>query len=92
VEIVNAPVTPTPTSAYALLRRKTTEKTVECVRFAWSPLPERIELLNPTDLKTNAVRRRAVFQWDDVVRCTDINIFSIQKIESSGASHFKLLK
>lgn len=89
VEIVAQPVTPVPTAAYALLRWKA-NKTVECRRFAWSPQPSRIELLNPEDLKHGEVRRRAVFKWLDTIRFSDSDEYGIQKITSSGSTHFDM--
>jgi hypothetical protein len=67
ITIVEAPVIPTTEAAYALLRRQTAgDRTwVECVRFAWGPEAQRVELLNPADLRTEVVRRRAVFQFTD---------------------------
>lgn len=88
VEIVSEPVTPVSTSGYALLRRERNKTAVECVRFAWSPQPARIELLNPTDLKNGIVRRRAVFQWLDTTRFSIDYQYGIQKISSSGSTHF----
>jgi len=97
VEIVAEPVTPVPTAAYALLRQKKGELAVKCVRFAWSPQPARIELLNPADLRDGIVRRRAIFQWTDTVRseCGENGnellanySYAIQKISPSGSTHF----
>jgi outer membrane protein OmpA-like peptidoglycan-associated protein len=88
VNIVQEPVTPVPTSAYALLKRKQGEISVACARFAWAPKPARIELLNPLDLKTGRVRRRAVYQWTDTIRAGSSFEYGIQKITSSGSTHF----
>jgi len=92
VDIVNRPVTPTPEAGYALLRRRTGghEAFVECVRFAWSPQPQRIDLVNPDDLLSGLVRRRAVFQWLDVERFRASHEHAVQKVEPSGATHFPL--
>jgi hypothetical protein len=70
LDIVREAVTPVSSSAYALLRRKGIAdlSPVECVRFAWGPNASRVELVNPADLRTGVVRRRAVFQWTDSVR------------------------
>lgn len=92
VEIVEAPVTPVPEAAYALLKRKSDTAPVECVRFAWSPQPSRIELLTPQDLKTGMVRRRAIFQWIDTARLGTEYKYEVQKITASGSTHFNLFK
>jgi outer membrane protein OmpA-like peptidoglycan-associated protein len=92
VEIVSMPVTPVPAAAYGLLRRKKGAQPVECVKFAWSPQPSRIELLTPMDLKKGIVRRRAVFQWIDTVRLGAAYEYEIQKITPSGSTHFNLFK
>ncbi|MBE9225290.1 hypothetical protein IQ264_07570 [Phormidium sp. LEGE 05292] len=70
VNIVEIPVNPVPQAAYALLRGYSTRENsqVECVRFAWSPEPNRIELVCAEDLRTEVVRRRAVFHWQDSMR------------------------
>jgi len=90
VDIVAAPVTPAPTAAYALLRQSKNEanEAVECSRFAWAAQPARVELLNPVDLITGEVRRRAVFQWLDTVRHSMPTKHAIQKIAASGSTHF----
>lgn len=88
VRIVKAPVIPTPEAAYALLRLQARTHQVECVRFAWSPAPTRIELICPEDLRSDVVRRRAVFQWQDTVRRNTGSSYAIQKIASNGATHF----
>ncbi len=92
VEIVSTPVTPVPAAAYGLLRRKKGAQPVECVKFAWSPQPSRIELLTPMDLKKGIVRRRAIFQWIDTVRLGAEYDYEIQKITPSGSTHFNLFK
>jgi hypothetical protein len=52
------------------------------------PPASRIELVPSGDLKTQVVRRRAVFQWQDSVR-PDINeSYAIQKITQIGSTHF----
>ncbi len=97
VNIVDAPVIPVPEAAYAVLRRQQVpvaggglEAQVECVRFAWAPAASRIELICADDLRTGMVRRRAVFQWRDVVRPNTLtgNQYSVQKITLTGATHF----
>jgi outer membrane protein OmpA-like peptidoglycan-associated protein len=90
VEIVKAPVTPVPEAAYALLRKKNGAAPVECVKFAWSPQPSRIELLTPADLKSGLVRRRAIFQWIDTARLGSAYSYEVQKITASGSTHFDL--
>ncbi|MBD1865215.1 MULTISPECIES: LamG domain-containing protein [Trichocoleus] len=89
VAIVTNPIIPVSQAAYALLRQ--TEKSsiqVECVRFAWGPAASRIELVSSEDLKTQVVRRRAVFQWQDSVR-PDLNgSYAIQKVTQIGSTHF----
>jgi len=89
VDIVSQPVTPTPDAGYALLRRRMSDnKTVECVRFAWAALPQRIELINPDDLNAGLVRRRAVYQWLDTVRSGGQWEHAVQKVAPSGSTHF----
>ncbi|HEY9661839.1 MAG TPA: hypothetical protein V6C65_25570, partial [Allocoleopsis sp.] len=69
IAIVANPVIPVPQAAYALLRQTQNHADcVECVRFAWSPAASRIELISSEDLKTQVVRRRAVFKLQDSVR------------------------
>ncbi|MBD2074921.1 LamG domain-containing protein [Phormidium sp. FACHB-592] len=89
ITIVANPVIPVPQAAYALLRQ--TEKSsvqVECVRFAWSPAASRIELVSSEDLKTQVVRRRAVFKWQDSARPQIKGSYAIQKITLTGSTHF----
>lgn len=89
VDIVSEPVTPTPEAGYALLRRRAGDNaTVECVRFAWAALPQRIELVNPDDLSAGRVRRRAVYQWLDTARSGGKWEHAIQKITPAGSTHF----
>ncbi|MBK7536807.1 MAG: hypothetical protein IPI49_15875 [Myxococcales bacterium] len=88
--IVSRPVTPVPQAAYALLRRQVvaSQAQVECVRFAWSPPPTRVELVCPEDLRTGMVRRRAVFLWTDTARTATATGFAVQKLTLSGSTHF----
>ena len=91
VDIVADPVVPVPQAAYGLLRKQDVEGEiqVECVRFAWSPQASRIELVCPDDLRTEVVRRRAVFQWRDTIRDDGrLQGYAIQKIASNGSTHF----
>ncbi|MBX2818110.1 MAG: LamG domain-containing protein, partial [Rhodothermaceae bacterium] len=89
VDIVDQNVIPKPEAAYALLRSlDDTASKVECARFAWGPESNRIDLLCPDDLRTGIVRRRAVFNWSDVVRYTQFKGYCIQKITQSGSTHF----
>ncbi|UCE04717.1 MAG: hypothetical protein JSW07_13960 [bacterium] len=92
VNIVEEPVIPVPESAYALLRRRKTNDAmqVECVKFAWGPEANRIELVCAEDLRTEVVRRRAVFQWTDSMRPQMLKDYAIQKITSTGSTHFPL--
>jgi hypothetical protein len=89
VSIVAQPVNPVPDAGYALLRRNP-DSSVECVRFAFSPAPSRIELVDPDDLHRQIVRRRAVFQWRDTVRVRPQNGYgyAVQKVTTLGATHF----
>lgn len=87
VDIVRDPVTPAPEAGYALLRGGGGGP-VECARFAWGPQPQRIELINPDDLKDGPVRRRAVFQWVDTRRAAETGLYELQKITPDGATHF----
>ncbi|MEM9486004.1 MAG: hypothetical protein AAGA83_20190, partial [Cyanobacteria bacterium P01_F01_bin.116] len=95
VAIINAPVIPVTQAAYGLLRHHQGESPhVECVRFAWSPEPTRIDLICPEDLQTEVVRRRAVFHWTDSIRpaglpSSRINpgiTYTIQKITQTGST------
>ncbi len=90
VSIVEEPVIPVPEAAYALLRWQKIdgEIQVECVRFAWGPEASRIELVCPEDLRTEVVRRRAMFQWNDSVRVGMVEGYAIQKITPTGSTHF----
>lgn len=93
VQIVGDLVTPPPEAGYALLRRLTEVPTaaVECVRFAWSPPANRIELIDPADLLRDSVRRRAVFQWYDTVRSTTSAFFGLQKLSPNGSTLIPVL-
>jgi hypothetical protein len=91
VGISAEPVTPVPEAAYALLRRQQppgADEQVECARFAWGPEPARVELICPEDLRTEVVRRRAVFQWRDTVRVDTLRGYAVQKLTASGSTHF----
>ncbi|MFM7425945.1 MAG: LamG domain-containing protein, partial [Elainella sp.] len=85
VAIVAEPVQPAPEAAYGLLRQNP-DGSVECVRFAWSVLPNRVDLINPDDLKTEVVRRRALFQWTDTVRPHADIRYALQKITQTGST------
>lgn len=89
VRIVGESVVPTPEAGYALLRYSKSGDSggVECCRFAWSPKPSRIELVNAEDLRAEVVRRRAVFQWLDSARPNTNVAYAIQKIAMNGATH-----
>ncbi|MEM8671191.1 MAG: hypothetical protein AAGG48_26955 [Planctomycetota bacterium] len=88
IRIVQEDVTPTPDSAYGLLRSDSEARdVVECRRFAWSPEPNRIELVNPADLLTGTVRRRAAFRWEDVSRPGPSQAaFTVQKTLANGST------
>lgn len=88
VQIVRDPITPPPEAAYALLRQlgATATAAVECVRFAWSPSAQRIEFVDPGDLRRDSVRRRAVFLWQDTVRPGGTPRYGLQKIVPSGST------
>jgi hypothetical protein len=90
LDIAIEPVTPVPQAGYALLRRQSIEgqTQVECVRFAWSPPATRIELVNPHDLRTQIVRRRAVFLWTDTARAGAASGYTVQKLTFTGSTHF----
>ncbi len=89
IAIVEAPVIPATEAAYALLRKQTAggHSYVECVRFAWGPEAQRVELVNPEDLRTEVVRRRAVFQLTDSTRPDRAESYTIQKLTQSGSTH-----
>lgn len=98
VDIINVPVIPVTQAAYGLLRHhRGASPHVECVRFAWSPEPTRIELICPKDLQTEVVRRRAVFHWSDSIRPGEVTTppsstvnssvsYEIQKITQTGST------
>jgi hypothetical protein len=92
IPIVSESVIPVPAAGYALLRKYQDPATpispVECARFAFSPAPTRIELVNPNDLHQQLVRRRAVFQWQDTVRVGRKYSYAIQKVTTGGSTHF----
>jgi hypothetical protein len=92
IPIVAAPTTPSPEAGYALLRRTERAGSTkdECRRFAWGPDATRIELLDPSDLKRQIVRRRAVFVWNDTHRVSDMPLtkYAIQKSTMRGSTHF----
>ena len=89
VDIVAEPVIPVPEAAYGLLRWQSGEQAlVECVRFAWNPAPVRIELVCPDDLRSELVRRRAIFQLADSVRPGALAGYAVQKITQTGSTHF----
>lgn len=92
IAIVEAPVIPATDAAYALLRRQTVgDRTyVECVRFAWAPEAQRVELVNPADLRTEVVRRRAVFHFTDSTRPGRAELLTIQKLGQTGSTHIPL--
>jgi hypothetical protein len=89
VDITTASVEPKPDAAYALLARS--ENRVSCPLFAWAPKPDRVDLVNPNDLLTGTVRRRAVFNWQTSVRSGAKIDFAIQKIAANGATHIPFL-
>ncbi|HEU5101417.1 MAG TPA: LamG domain-containing protein, partial [Roseiflexaceae bacterium] len=89
VRIVADPVIPVPEAGYALLRRQIQngQLQVECARFAWGPNASRIELVDANDLRTEIVRRRAVFQWQDAARPNTVLGYAIQKLTMGGSTH-----
>jgi hypothetical protein len=89
VAIVAQPVTPVPEAAYALLRQQIRggKPQVECVRFAWGPNPSRVDLVCADDLRTEVVRRRGVFQWQDTARRGGVE-YGVQKLTPAGSTHF----
>lgn len=87
VNITDRPVTPPPQAGYGLLRSDAPDGAVSCARFAWSPSASRIELVNPDDLRTEVVRRRAVFRWADTIRPpVERSRYAIQKVTSAGST------
>ncbi|QXJ25681.1 LamG domain-containing protein [Actinomadura graeca] len=92
ITIVEAPVIPATEAAYALLRKQAVgDRThVECPRFAWGPEAQRVELVNPADLRTEVVRRRAVFQFTDSTRPGRSEVYAIQKLTQTGSTHIPL--
>ncbi|GAB4515274.1 MAG: hypothetical protein OHK0046_18510 [Anaerolineae bacterium] len=90
LDIVELPVIPVPQAGYAMLHRQIVEsrQEVECARFAWMPEPSRVELINADDLRTEVVRRRAVFHWFHAARALRESRYAIQKIALNGSTHF----
>jgi hypothetical protein len=87
LSIVKSPVIPTPEAAYAVLRRS--QGNDSCVRFAWGPEPTRMELLDPDDLKTQIVRRRAIYTTIDVINRSANSVkYAVQKVTPNGGTHF----
>jgi hypothetical protein len=95
IQIVAQPVTPPPEAAYGLLRSLAADSdVVECVRFAWGPSAEKIEIVDPEDLLKETVRRRATFLWRDAIRPSESDSgaavsfvqYAVQKIHASGAT------
>jgi hypothetical protein len=87
LSIVKSPVIPTPEAAYAVLRRS--QGNDSCARFAWGPEPTRMELLDPDDLKTQIVRRRAVYTTIDVINRSANSVkYAVQKVTPNGGTHF----
>lgn len=86
VNIVANSVQPVPNAAYGLLRRNP-DGSVECVRFAWGVMPDRVDLVNPNDLRTEVVRRRALFRWIDTKRSEHHVMYEIQKITQTGSTN-----
>jgi hypothetical protein len=89
VSLTPAVVIPASPAAYALLRWQLIDghPQVECVRFAWCPRASRVELVCPDDLRTQIVRRRAVFLWTDTARLGTATGYAVQKISGNGATH-----
>lgn len=99
IPIVAEAVIPPPPAAYAVLRaepspRDGVPKPVRTARFAWHSPATRIDLLDPADLTRAFVHRRAVFQWSDTIRRRKETVtpaprrHAIQKVHSTGATHF----
>jgi|GEM_PF-6808106 len=91
LDIVEQRVDPVPEAAYALLKQVAmtglSKKRVECSRFAWNPVPARIELVCAEDLRTEVVRRRAIFHWLDTVRTRSEISYFLQKITQTGSTY-----
>jgi hypothetical protein len=95
LNIVENSTLPAPSSAYALLHTRDKEQNnplqgksgVSVPRFAWSPLPLRVEMVNPDDLKGAIIRRRAVFQWTHTIRKNDDARYALQKCTALGETH-----
>jgi len=87
--VIDQSVMPAPEAGYALLRRQTLggQDEVECARFAWGPPATRVDLVNPDDLLTEVVRRRAVFNWYDTVRPDTLRAYAVQKLTPGGSTH-----
>ncbi|MEM9161687.1 MAG: LamG domain-containing protein, partial [Cyanobacteria bacterium P01_F01_bin.4] len=85
VTIVAEPVHPSPEAAYGLLRQNL-DGSVECVRFAWGTMPNRVDLINPEDLRTEVTRRQALFRWTDTKRAQHSVKYAIQKITQTGST------
>jgi hypothetical protein len=54
---------------------------------SWNPAASRIELVSSEDLKTQVVRRRAVFKWQDSMRSDMNGKYAVQKIAQTGSTH-----
>jgi hypothetical protein len=88
--IIQKPITPSPQAGFGLLRSNQLDEQrwVECARFAWTPEATRVEMVCAEDLRTEIVRRRAVFQWRDSARPNRSTLYAIQKITLMGSTHF----
>jgi hypothetical protein len=92
VPIVAKPVIPVPEAAYALLRSESDDRTaVSCARFAWSPQATRIDLLDPAQLFSSLVERRAVFQWNAAFAFDRANAWAVQKTTFQGSTYIPQL-
>ena len=99
LNIVENSTLPAPSASYALLHSRDKEQNnplpgksgVSVPRFAWSPLPLRVEMVNPDDLKGAIVRRRAVFQWSHTIRKRDYAQYALQKCTAIGETHIPSL-
>lgn len=69
-------------------RKAESKPVVDCARFAWGPLSDRVDLVCADDLKAGVVRRRGIFKWIDVSRIGSVKGYCIQKLTKGGSTHF----
>ncbi len=86
VALIEDQTPPSPTAAYALLRREA-EGVVSCPLYALGPNATRIALVDTHDVLSTIMRYRAEFTWTDIVRAGTRPRYEVQKISRHGSTH-----